>query len=221
MQVLQREGEGSDNGSVHVAMAPDGEAIAAWYTEERNSETDGWLTVATRSPGASSFSAPKSIDRVPNLEGLALAISPSGEVSLIYNKVDELVEVSRTPGGEWRAPEELGLWATENPAAAYDPAGDLYVAWHHYESNTNENAYYAATRPAGGVFDKQPLTISGPIGGVGRPPVVVAGNTGAFAAWSLDDEGRVEVAGLLQNESSQPPTEPTKAPAGQPLCGFS
>ena len=218
MQVLQRES--SYGGSVRVAMAPDGEAIAAWYTEERNSETDGWLTVATRSPGASSFSAPRNIDRVPNLEGLALAVSTSGEASLIYNKVDELVDVSRARGGEWRAPEELGIWATENPAAAYDAAGDLYVAWHHYESNTNENAYYAATRPAGGAFDGHPHTISGPIGGIGWPPVVAASDAGAFAAWALYDEGRVEAAGHFQapwqNEAGTPPTEHAKAPETRP-----
>jgi hypothetical protein len=220
MQVLQKpEGSGSYSGSVRVAMAPNGEAIAAWYTEERNSETDGWLTVATRAPGASSFSAPKNIDRVPNLEGLALAVSPSGEASLLYNKIDELVEVSRAPGGEWRAPEELGLWASENPAAAYDPAGDLYVAWHHYESNTNENAYYAATRPGGGAFDGHPHQISGPIEGIGWPPVLAASNAGAFATWALYDAGRLEVAGPFQapwqNEAG-PPTEPTKTPEAGP-----
>lgn len=218
IQVLQREN--SYSGSVRVAMAPDGEAIAAWYTEERQSESDGWLTVATRSPGASSFSAPRNIDRVPNLEGLALAVSPSGEASLIYNKVDELVAVSRARGGEWRAPEELGAWAAENPAVAYDPAGNLYVAWHHYEPNTSENVYYAATRPAGGVFDGLPHTISGPIGGIGWGPVVVASNTGAFAAWALYDEGRVEAAGPFQapwkNETGPPPTEPTRAPEASP-----
>lgn len=218
MQVLQREG--SYTGSVRVAMAPDGEAIAAWYTEERNSESDGWLTVTTRSPGASSFSAPRNIDRVPNLEGLALAVSPSGEASLIYNKVDELVDVSRAHGGEWRAPEELGAWAAENPAAAYDPAGDLYVAWHHYEPNTNENIYYAATRPAGGVFNGHPHTISDPIKGIGWAPVVAASNAGAFAAWALYDEGRVEAAGPFQapwqNETTPRPTEPTRAPEASP-----
>src|ERR1700729_526518 len=67
---------------------------------------DGWLTVATRSPGASSFSAPRNIDRVPNLEGLALAISPSGEASLIYNKVDELVDVSRARDGNGGRPKD-------------------------------------------------------------------------------------------------------------------
>ena len=94
------------------------------------------------------------------------------------------------------------------------------MAWHHYEPNTSENVYYAATRPAGGVFDKDPHPISGAIGGVGWPPVVAASNEGAFAAWALYGEGRVEVAGPFQapwqNETSPLPTEPTAPQAGPP-----
>jgi hypothetical protein len=244
VQVLQREHEYA--GSVRVAMAPDGEAIAAWYTEEYHEEGgsgfDGWLTVATRSPGASSFSAPKRIDPVPNLEGLGLAVSPSGEATLVYNHVDELVAVSRTPAGEWRPPEGVGVWATADPAAAYDASGNLYVAWHYYnpwaEPAANDSGYYAATRAAGGTFDGQSHAISRTITNVGWAPVMAANDIGAFATWALYDEGRVEAAGPLHapwqeqgtplpgepgtplpREPSTPlPSEPNSPPLSEPLA---
>ena len=223
VQVLQHEHE--YGGSVRTAMAPDGEAIAAWYNaeyhEEGTSGFDGWLMVATRAPGASSFSAPKRVDQVTNIEGLGLAISPAGEATLLYNQVGTLVAVSRARGGEWRPAEAVGGWATEDAAAAYDAAGDLYVAWHHFsEFERNENGYYVASRIAGGAFDGHSHEISRAIPGIGWAPAVAIGDSGAFAAWALYGEGRVEATGPLhapwEEESSPSLSAPAEQTGNQP-----
>jgi hypothetical protein len=218
VQVLQHEHE--YGGSVRTAMAPDGEAIAAWcnaeYHEEGTSGFDGWLMVATRAPGASSFSAPKRLDQVTNIEGLGLAISPAGEATLLYNQVGTLVAVSRARGGEWRPAEAVGNWATEDAAAAYDAAGNLYVAWHHFsEFERSENGYYAASRTAGGAFDGRSHEVSRAIRGIGWAPAVTVDDSGAFAAWALYGEGRVEAAGPLHPPWEEESSPPLSAPAAQ------
>lgn len=221
LQVLQSQ-QGA-LGSARVAIAPDGETIAAWETTEYHEEGefswDGWLMVAVRPPGSDTFSAPRRIDSITNNQGLAIAVSPSGEATLVYNEVGKLVAVSRAAGGNWRPPERVGsIPATENPAAAYDSSGNLYVAWLRYapgsEPATADNGYYAATRDAGGTFDGNAHRISRPIPNVASAPALAVDHAGAFAAWSLYDEGRVEAAGPFYAPWQEPAVAPSNPPSG-------
>jgi hypothetical protein len=215
-------------GSFRTAIGPHGEAIAAWFTQgPLATEYEGWLSVAVRSAGASSFSPAEHVVHLPSLqEAPAVAVAPSGEMTVVYKSEPYLRAISRSPDGVWGTPERLGFYAEQPPpAASYDRAGNLYVAWDQHRDLGEpdpSDGYYAAVRPAGHTFGGRSILLSSPGRGGAWAPVLATEEDEATVAWIPGGEVEaVFAAGPLTpapGESAPPTATPRTAGFTQPVA---
>jgi hypothetical protein len=183
-------------GPIHVAMDDAGDAVAVW-AEQINEQ--GYMKAAFRSAGSSTFGAPVTVAQVPyagNSEA-DVAMDAAGDGTIVWPGESSSPYVNDGPTAVvhhagttgFGAPQGLGgVGAEEPPEVAYDAAGNAYVVWRYYDSNTEsdiEGRAVAETAPAGGSFSGQPDTIS-ELGYNVWPPALAAGPAGqATAAWPI------------------------------------
>jgi hypothetical protein len=152
-----------------AALATDsrGRAIVTWgeCTDQSCSSTAGKASL--RSPGGS-FGAPETVARSGG--GTQPYIDESGRIEALGfagSQLDPPVgegvgSLTRSSDGSWGAYEQWSAtgW-DQNPAAAFDSAGNLYAAYrYYYDRESPHGRALAEIRPAGGHFPAQETPIS-------------------------------------------------------------
>jgi hypothetical protein len=125
-----------------LAIEVSGEtALAAWSD---TTGRGGDRTVLARRDGHGEWirEAAPSITGV-DFEGIALG--PSGDAALHFDRPGSLLETVRPQGGTWTAPRPIGPAPLAGVGAAFDERGDLAVRWTADRSRHEYAAYRAAT----------------------------------------------------------------------------
>jgi hypothetical protein len=173
----------------HVAIAPDGEAIAVW--EQQN---DGHAVVysSVKAPGGSwgspvALTNPSGEDSEPQI-----AIDAGGEAVALWENNGEKSNGESTivlqaaarpgPGTAWGAPVDLSDTSAEavDPQIALNEEGEALAAWRLSALSTQ--AVQVAVRPPKSGWEA-PLTLSG-AGYAGAPLVALNGQGAAVITWA-------------------------------------
>jgi hypothetical protein len=183
-----------------VAMDAKGNAIAVWADCDGTCP-ENWVKYSFR-PAGGSFGPPVKLARGTSLPEVVM--SRAGEAAIYWagdsfepRLFANIVAFIRPPGGSFGPPEPIQdagtpehphTGAAENPRAAYDDAGNLFVAWRGYhvnESTRLEGKAMAAVRRPGKPFDMTYHVLSRTDLNVWPLDVAAAGEGRALVTWPL------------------------------------
>ncbi|MFM0006827.1 sialidase family protein [Paraburkholderia dipogonis] len=189
------------NGSLDLAMAPDGALLAAW------TEYDGMLWLARSTDGGASFSRPVHVagDGKRPARGPSLATGPGQTVYLAWTvgadrSADISVAQSDDGGQTFGRPHVVGASPghADAPRLAAGRTGTLHLVYAESEDG-----------PSGRYYVRYAQSIAG-VGKFGIPQVISqpqrhAGNGAAYPAVAVDRQGTLHVAWeLFQGASTRP-----------------
>jgi hypothetical protein len=191
---------GADAFDVQVDVAPDGNALAAWYRPDASASNRSRIQVASR-PVAGAFGAPATIS--PSTEDNftpQVAMISGGTATVVWYGSDGVAKLrvesaSRSGLGAFGSVQTLSDTTQDaaTPQVDIDPSGNAVAVWIRSDG-TNDRAQ-AAARPAAGTFGS-PQTISDPGQSAGFVQVDVDPRGNALAAWYRSDgtNTRIQVA---------------------------
>jgi hypothetical protein len=180
-----------------------GNAIVTWGEATDQSYSAMWGKASRRAPGGS-FGAPETITRSgggtqPFIgdDGRTEALGFSG--SQLDPPVGEGIgSLTRSSDGTWGAYEQ---WSPtgwdQNPAAAFDSAGNLFAAYRlYYDRESPHGRALATIRPAGGHFSAQETPISADGHNIWDVALAAGGAGHAVAVWPRGemDDFHIELA---------------------------
>ena len=198
-----------------------GDAIVAWSEATDQSDRETWGKASRRAAGGS-FGAPETIARSGgNLQpfiddnGRTEAFGFDGS-ELDPPAADALGSLTRGADGRWNIFEAWTATGWDDwPAAAFDSAGNLFVASRYYYDRESPHGRALATiRPAGGHFQSQETPLSADGLNVWTPALAAGAAGHALAVWPRGemDDFHVELAEYGATPSSG--TAPTDSGAG-------
>lgn len=180
----------SDLWSPHVAVNPQGDAVAIWSAvDDVSSQRIVWVASRT-SGGAWGEPVALSSDAV-YFHDHQVAIDNQGNATAIWTEFDGgsafvVRGATRSSGGTWSAPVDVSARAdgtATTTALAVNPAGDAVAAWIRSDGQVVQAAY----RAAGGAWGA-PVALSGR-GLSSAPRVVVDPSGNATAVWEWSQSG--------------------------------
>lgn len=193
------------NGSLDLALGPDGALYAAW------TEYEGALWFSRSTDGGATFSAPLRISggrEAAPARGPSLAAGAGGRVYLVWTvgddpEADIRLALSDDGGrsfGEPRVLFESGGHA-DGPKIAVDPEGILHVVYAESPAGPFQSYHVRYARSAdGGRTFEAPKEISGPrtreVDSAGFPAVSVDGQGRVYVVWELFPDRRGRSRGL-------------------------
>ena len=222
--------DGRNVSVAHLGVNAHGEAVVAWSepTDDTGRELVGKASL--RQPGAG-FGAPETITR--SYGSLVPYVSDSGRIE-VYGFAGSLLDpphgegggaLTRGPDGHYDSYEQWTPHGMEDdPAAAYDDAGNLFVGSRfYYDREWPRGRALATIRPAGGTFPAQETPVSADGHNLWLVSLAAAGSGHAIEAWprgEVDDfhielveyGGTPQVGGAATEGGSETPAG-TGAPA--------
>jgi hypothetical protein len=161
----------------HVAMSPNGTAIAVWISLQAGSTTHYQVLARVRPPGAASAWGPRTslIGGTESASAPAVAIDANGNAIVAFVRSDPLLEsgrnttrlqyVLRPANGTFTGTNSIyyagSTGADEGligrPDVTFDAQGNALLAWASaptsYNQDRNLREIHAAQKPAGGAFE--------------------------------------------------------------------
>jgi hypothetical protein len=177
-----------------VAVDSEGNATAVW---ERYNPQGTQIQSATR-PAGGSWSAPANLFEPRRIaDRPQVAVDPHGNATAIWLRSDGndlLVQgATRPAGGSWSVPVDISAddgRGGDNARLVVDSRGNATAVWRGYDSNRDNFAIQAATRPLGGGWspptDVSNRTRNGT--SVSEPQVAVDPLGNATVAWLLGSQ---------------------------------
>lgn len=214
------------NGSLVLAIGPDGNLYAAW------TEFEGRLLVSRSIDGGATFADPLQVGDANRLaRGPALAVDDSGVVYLAWSAgglpaADILIASSIDGGRTFGAPEIVtSTGHADAPKLAVDKNGTLHLVYAEGEGR-QYHIRYARRSARGGSFAK-PTTIAvadETIHSVSFPDLAVDRANRIYVIWELYPEPRQHARGLgftMSRDGGQNFTEPEVVPQSDaPELGY-
>jgi len=196
-------------GSLSIALDARGDAVAVW----EHLAGPNHVVVSAFRPAGRRWETPQDIsapssgatspELVMNARGDAIAVWNSG-----YFTSSALQAAVRTPGKGWGRPRQL--WSSNlapvAPHAALDARGDAVVVWVGVDGLPSGSTVEAATRAAGGAWQKPyPVSARGQI--ALAPDLAMSARGDAIVVWELEQGRR----GVIQAATVQlPPRKPER-----------
>lgn len=186
------------NGSLDLAMGPEGNLYAAW------TEFEGPLLVSRSTDGGASFSDPMQIgDATRVARGPALAVDDSGVVHLAWSAgglpaADIHIASSMDGGRTFRPPQIIASKGhADAPKLASDSKGALHLVYAEGEGDRYQ-IRYARRDAQGGSFAKPTtIAVAGPgIHSVAFPDLAVDRAGHIHVLWELHPQPRQHARGL-------------------------
>lgn len=173
-----------------VALDGAGVATASWRQKVGSnfgaavaSESNGsWETSQVLSNPSESNEAPE------------LAVDAAGDAVLAWERSTAIEAATRPAGGSWSAAEPLATEVTQgltNVVAGIDDSGEATVAWQHKQFNLGSPEIMAATKPLGGSWSTQLLTVV--VSGAPEPSITVTPGGHTLLTW-IDESASRELA---------------------------
>jgi hypothetical protein len=156
-----------------------------------------------RRKGTSAFSRVLTINVSSTARGVTVAISPSGELLVVWEDRHEVFARHRGARGTWGAAHMLGRGIQSDLQAAMDSTGRMLVAWksqrvNEGESNANAVVSFITAAAGRGFGSRRTIETVGAARFVGSPGVrlQVSGDDAALLAWTGFDGSRFVVRAL-------------------------
>jgi hypothetical protein len=225
--------DGRNVSVAHLFATSSGEAVVAWSEPTDDSGRELVGKASLRQPGGS-FGAPETVARSNG--SLVPFASDAGRIE-VYGFAGSQLDtpigegggsLTRGADGRWGGYEQWTAHGWEDdPAAAYDDAGNLYVAnRYYYDREWPRGRALATIRPAGGTFPAEETAVSADGHNVWLVALAAAGTGHAIEAWprgEVDDfhielveyGGTPRVAGPAGPEGGGP-----ASPAGGDSQGY-
>lgn len=200
---------GREAGPPEIAIAPDGEAIAAWEGGKPNG-----IQVSTREPGGD-WTAPVTLAKASESEGPHIAVSASkavvvwrGTVRGGGSETSVVMASTRLGGGGWGKPQNISRekrWREEPegsaPQVTITRAGKVTAIWTAGDERHVATSFIrSATQPAKGSKWSAPVALPGSIEGeeaqVGTTP---GGEAVAIWGAAYNEESGIEVSSRPAN----------------------
>jgi hypothetical protein len=185
-QTLSASGQSASEPAIGVA--PDGNAVAAWY---RSNGTRLRIETAARAP-AGSFGAVQTVS--PSTEDSftpQVAVIGGGTATAVWYGSDGVAKLrvesaSRPSGGSFGSVQTLSDTAQDAfaPQVSMDPSGNAVAVWDRFDGS--KNRIQAAAKPAAGTFGTA-QTLSDAGQEASEPQVDLDPNGNAAAIWSRFD----------------------------------
>jgi hypothetical protein len=205
--------EGRQSGGPRVAFDKQGDAIAAWSSEDgtlADGTTRSELQAAFRSAGGG-WRVPETISSPgESADEASVAFDGRGDAFAVWDGYSadvpggdahfSIQAAFRPADGTWQAPVDLSLVEAPgvgHPQLAVDERGDAIAIWSRFGGPVQE-----AFKPAGGSW-QAPVDVTGESGD--EPQVVLGGQGDALAVW--DDWAGVESAFMPVGGSWQVPVQ--------------
>jgi hypothetical protein len=211
---------GTNAGSPDLALDPQGNATAIW------SDVDG--VEAAERPAGGAWGNPAVVPGSVGGAGPRTAVDAQGDVAAVWNQTDGsgniVAEAAVRPtGGTWQTPVAISSSQQiypPDPEVGVDARGDAVAVWNHFDG-TGDTAQ-AAVRPAGGVWQSTPTTLSSNDVDVPTSPEVAVDPQGnATAVWQVfdTDDEFIQAAGYdASGPELRAPSIPTSGTAGKPVA---
>lgn len=194
-----------DGASPALAVAPSGEALAAW----RRTAAGDVVRVVGRAPGGA-FGGPADLSE-PGAFAPRAAIARGGGAVVAWLRFDPeagaiVVEMARrAPGGAFTAPERVSGAGGDALAltAAVDADGRVAVAWNQSDGRTS-TVWSAVGTLAGGLGAPMALSVAGR--DAYDPRVALTPSGTALVAWTGSDgaDTRIQLAEIVGGVAGEP-----------------
>ncbi len=176
-----------------LLVAGDGAVHAVWQDDT----FDAWDIFSASRPPEGPWSAPVNVsgtgtDSAP----FAAAQSPDGSLRVVWREAttsgSRLLSATKTPGGPWSSPEDLGGSAGGSGrfVVGIGEGGTLYLAWD--DSAEGDGDIFFASMDPGGSWSPS-LNLSGTSGRSTEPALAVAAGGSIHVVWRDESPGRGDI----------------------------
>lgn len=135
---------------------------------------------ATAAPG---WTASSDIAETASVSGLDVAVDRAGNAVLVGTSRNNAVAASRTPDGQWSAPQTLSTWGS-NPRVAFAPDGTAVAVWEKASAQFEYEVWTADRDSAGAWSEPKLLSSANASVQPPRPAIVVDRAGNATVAWA-------------------------------------
>jgi hypothetical protein len=217
------------NGSLDLALGPDGTLYAAW------TEYEGALRVSRSTDGGETFADPVAVDTGGGpARGPSLAVEPGGSVHLAWTVGDDRsadIRVARSSDGgrSFGQPRRVapGSGHADAPKLAVEPGGPLHLVYAERAegpSGPSRIRYTRMTRETGDFEEPRTLEAPAAAGGAGFPSIALDGGGNPILLWDLfpEPDGRpMALAIAVSSDGGEHFSSPAIVPGtGDPELGF-
>jgi hypothetical protein len=179
-----------------------------------------------RRKGTSTFTRVLTINVSSTARGVTVAISPDGELLVVWEDRHEVLARHRGAGGTWGAAHTLGPGIQSDLQAAMDTTGRMLVAWksqrvNEGESNAAAVVSFATAARGHGFGSRRTIETVGAARFVGSPGVrlQVSGDARAVLAWTGFDGARFVVRAAALDRGRIGATQQLSTPGVDAVLG--